>query len=93
MVGAIIVRISYGYRVDHAAQPDALVELADKVVVEFLESIRPGAWLVDTIPMRKRYPVHISELPIYDCPLSLSERVSAVPSCLVPWCRVPAYGE
>lgn len=52
MVGAIILRISHGYRINQL-RTDPLVELADKVVEQFLESLRPGAWLVDVFPIRK----------------------------------------
>ena len=54
MVGAIINRVAYGYKIDAVAAIDPLIELAETVVADFSESIKPGAWLVDTIPICER---------------------------------------
>ncbi|KAF5856283.1 hypothetical protein ETB97_007639 [Aspergillus alliaceus] len=53
--GAIILKITYGYTVEPHGR-DPLVDLADRAIVEFAQSILPGAWLVDSIPLLRHIP-------------------------------------
>lgn len=56
MVGAVILRIAYGYKIDQI-HADPLVGFADLVMDEFSQSVRPGAWLVDVLPWRETMPL------------------------------------
>jgi hypothetical protein len=52
-VGAIILGISYGYKVKE--EDDPLVALADKALEQFSLAILPGAYLVDVVPFCASY--------------------------------------
>lgn len=52
VVGAIIIKLTYGYTID-TKKPDRLIEIAEKALGQFALAIVPGAWLVDTIPIRE----------------------------------------
>ncbi|KAF7338015.1 Cytochrome P450 [Mycena venus] len=52
--GAIGLRFTYGYTVQ--GENDPIINLVNKVMEEFSESITPGAFLVDLLPMCK-YPM------------------------------------
>ena len=47
--GAIILNMAYGYNVRAEGQ-DPLVDIADRALEQFSQSMTPGAWLVDMIP-------------------------------------------
>ncbi|PYI05543.1 O-methylsterigmatocystin oxidoreductase [Aspergillus sclerotiicarbonarius CBS 121057] len=53
--GAIILKLAYGYTVEpHGSDP--LVDLVNRAMASFTESILPGIWLVDFIPSLKHLP-------------------------------------
>ncbi|TFY59479.1 hypothetical protein EVG20_g7774 [Dentipellis fragilis] len=52
--GAIILKISHGYEIKEKNDP--FVELVNKVLDEFSEMLRPGAFLVDILPILKYVP-------------------------------------
>ena len=54
MTGAIILKMSHGYTIEHD-RPDPLVDLADQVLIEFSLSCTPGAWLVDILSFRTSF--------------------------------------
>lgn len=56
-----MIAISHGYKIDKEAKIDPYVELVERVGEEFTMDSRPGAWLVDTLPIRKA-PSHIKHL-------------------------------
>lgn len=44
--------MAYGYTIEpHKSDP--LVEIADQALLQFSAATVPGAWLVDTIPLRQ----------------------------------------
>lgn len=49
--GAVILNIAYGYRVEPFKR-DPLVHCANVALDHFAKAARPGAWLVDVIPIR-----------------------------------------
>ncbi|KAF8994492.1 cytochrome P450 oxidoreductase OrdA-like protein [Cyathus striatus] len=53
-VGAITLKISYGYHIK--LENDPLVELVETTAKEFYIATRPGAWLVDIIPFVNYLP-------------------------------------
>ncbi|KAJ7680093.1 cytochrome P450, partial [Mycena olivaceomarginata] len=48
--GAMVLHLTYGYKIKERAN-DPLVDLADKALGEFSEITRPGAFLVDVLPI------------------------------------------
>ncbi|KAJ3485043.1 hypothetical protein NLI96_g5230 [Meripilus lineatus] len=52
--GTIILKISYGYIVKDGADP--LLDLVDRAMVQFSELTRPGAFLVDVLPVLRYLP-------------------------------------
>lgn len=52
MIGSMLLKMMYGYRVE-TARPDPLVEINDRLVEIFATLILPGAWLVDIVPWLK----------------------------------------
>ncbi|KAF9263088.1 cytochrome P450 [Marasmius fiardii PR-910] len=52
--GSIILDISYGYQTQENKDP--LVDLAEHVMDGFANTLRPGAYLVDTLPFLKYVP-------------------------------------
>jgi hypothetical protein len=46
--GAIILRVSYGYKVEETDDP--FIKISDKAMEEFSLSASPGAFLVDIFP-------------------------------------------
>ncbi|KII91146.1 hypothetical protein PLICRDRAFT_51332 [Plicaturopsis crispa FD-325 SS-3] len=54
VTGAVILMVSHGYEVK--ASEDELVLLADDVVDKFSLSLRPGAFLVDVLPILQYVP-------------------------------------
>lgn len=55
MIGSMLLKIIYGYRVE-TARPDPLVEINDRMVEIFASVTLPGAWLVDIVPWLKYLP-------------------------------------
>lgn len=55
MIGSMLLKIIYGYRVE-TARPDPLVEINDRMVEIFASATLPGAWLVDIVPWLKYLP-------------------------------------
>ncbi|KZP29737.1 cytochrome P450 [Athelia psychrophila] len=53
-VGAMIIEVSYGLDVLHKNDP--FIESADKAAVTFAMAIKPGAFLVNTVPILKYVP-------------------------------------
>ncbi|KAL4079442.1 cytochrome P450 [Scleroderma citrinum] len=53
-VGAIVLRISYGYQVEETN--DYIVDLSERVASIFSKATAPGAFLVDSIPILKYVP-------------------------------------
>ncbi|KAJ6573817.1 cytochrome P450 [Mycena vulgaris] len=53
--GAMVLHLTYGYKIREDGD-DPLVDLADKALAEFSETVRPGAWLVDVMPILKYVP-------------------------------------
>ncbi|KAL5481175.1 hypothetical protein ACEPAI_10116 [Sanghuangporus weigelae] len=53
--GAIILKISHGYSIEHNAH-DPLIDLADEAVLQFSLSAVPGAWIVDILPFLQYLP-------------------------------------
>ncbi|KAK7015662.1 cytochrome P450 [Favolaschia claudopus] len=53
--GAVVLKVTYGYVVKEDGN-DSLVDLADKALLEFSEITRPGAFLVDLIPVLRHIP-------------------------------------
>lgn len=51
MAGAIILKISYGYAIEHRDR-DPLVDLAREVLDIFSLTAVPGIWTVDLLPFR-----------------------------------------
>ena len=49
-VGTVILRIAYGYQVSQ--ENDPLINLVHKAVATFSKAAAPGAFLVDSIPIR-----------------------------------------
>jgi hypothetical protein len=49
-VGTTILKISYGYEVQ--ADKDPLIELAEKAMKQFADTLTPGTYSVDVIPIR-----------------------------------------
>ena len=49
--GAIILKIAYGYTIEPAGS-DPFVELANRALEIFSESVIPGKWIVDIMPFR-----------------------------------------
>jgi cytochrome P450 len=54
-MGSIILRITYGYKIDPHSK-DPLVKLAEETVSQFSKAIVPGAFMVDIIPALKYLP-------------------------------------
>ncbi|TFK49671.1 cytochrome P450 [Heliocybe sulcata] len=52
--GAIILQITYGYEVHDGDDP--IVNIVDKATDQFSELVRPGAYLVDTLPILRYIP-------------------------------------
>ncbi|THC96012.1 hypothetical protein EYZ11_004511 [Aspergillus tanneri] len=59
--GAIILKITYGYTVEPHSR-DPLVDLADKAMAEFAESIPSGTWMVDLVPIPRAYKETVTEM-------------------------------
>lgn len=55
MIGSMLLKIIYGYRVE-TARPDPLVEINDRMVEIFASVTLPGAWLVDIVPWLRYLP-------------------------------------
>ncbi|KAJ7288668.1 cytochrome P450 [Mycena rebaudengoi] len=53
--GAMVLHLTYGYKIKEDGD-DPLVNLADKALLEFSEITRPGAFLVDVLPILKYIP-------------------------------------
>ncbi|KAJ7160375.1 cytochrome P450 [Mycena filopes] len=53
--GAMVLHLTYGYKITEQGS-DPLVDLADKAMAEFSEITRPGAFLVDVMPILKYVP-------------------------------------
>ncbi|KAJ7911356.1 cytochrome P450 [Mycena leptocephala] len=53
--GAMVLHLTYGYKINEQGN-DPLVDLADKALAEFSEITRPGAFLVDVMPILKYIP-------------------------------------
>ncbi|KAJ7685994.1 cytochrome P450 [Mycena rosella] len=53
--GAMVLHLTYGYKIKEQGN-DPLVDLADKALAEFSEITRPGAFLVDVMPILKYVP-------------------------------------
>ncbi|KAJ8583641.1 cytochrome P450 [Rhizopogon salebrosus TDB-379] len=53
-VGTTILKISYGYEVQ--AGKDPLIELAEKAMKQFADTLTPGTYSVDVIPILKYLP-------------------------------------
>ncbi|KAJ7451064.1 cytochrome P450 [Mycena latifolia] len=53
--GAMVLHLTYGYKIKEQGN-DPLVDLADKALGEFSEITRPGAFLVDVLPILKYVP-------------------------------------
>ncbi|KAJ6530989.1 cytochrome P450 [Mycena vulgaris] len=53
--GAMVLHLTYGYKIKEQGS-DPLVDLADKALAEFSEITRPGAFLVDVMPILKYVP-------------------------------------
>ncbi|KAJ7723816.1 cytochrome P450 [Mycena metata] len=53
--GAMVLHLTYGYKIKEQGN-DPLVDLADKAMTEFSEITRPGAFLVDVMPILKYVP-------------------------------------
>ncbi|KAF8173223.1 cytochrome P450 [Mycena galopus ATCC 62051] len=53
--GAMVLHLTYGYKIQEQGN-DPLVDLADKALGEFSEITRPGAFLVDVMPILKYIP-------------------------------------
>ncbi|KAJ7133346.1 cytochrome P450 [Mycena epipterygia] len=53
--GAMVLHLTYGYKIKEQGN-DPLVDLADKAMAEFSEITRPGAFLVDVMPILKYVP-------------------------------------
>ena len=53
MAAGIVMSIAYGH--DIAPKNDRYVELVERNAQAFSKAIRPGAFLVDIFPMRKRF--------------------------------------
>ncbi|KAJ7823535.1 cytochrome P450 [Mycena leptocephala] len=49
--GAMVLHLTYGYKINEQGN-DPLVDLADKALGEYSEITRPGAFLVDVMPIR-----------------------------------------
>ncbi|KAJ6540312.1 cytochrome P450 [Mycena capillaripes] len=52
---AMVLHLTYGYKIKEEGN-DPLVDLADKVLAEFSDITRPGAFLVDVMPILKYIP-------------------------------------
>ncbi|KZT19016.1 cytochrome P450, partial [Neolentinus lepideus HHB14362 ss-1] len=52
--GAIILQITYGYEVEDVDDP--IVRIVDEATDQFSELLRPGAYLVDTLPILRYMP-------------------------------------
>ncbi|KAJ7127635.1 cytochrome P450 [Mycena epipterygia] len=48
--GAMVLHLTYGYKIKEQ-ENDPLVDIADKALIEFSEITRPGAFLVDIMPI------------------------------------------
>jgi tetrahydromethanopterin S-methyltransferase subunit B len=57
---AIILAITYGYNAD--GPQDKLVQLAETVITDLERVLEPGAYLVDSIPIRECIVTYSSEL-------------------------------
>ncbi|KAJ7726441.1 cytochrome P450 [Mycena maculata] len=53
--GAMVLHLTYGYKINEQGN-DPLVDLADKALGQFSEITRPGAFLVDVLPILKYIP-------------------------------------
>ncbi|KAJ7907006.1 cytochrome P450, partial [Mycena leptocephala] len=53
--GAMVLHLTYGYKINEQGN-DPLVDLADKALGEYSEITRPGAFLVDVMPILKYIP-------------------------------------
>jgi len=53
-MGTIILDITYGY--ETKPKDDEWIALADRVIHDFADAVKPGAWLVDVIPALKYVP-------------------------------------
>ena len=51
--GAIILNIAYGYNKTHSEDMLCLTRKIERVIREELDSVKPGAYLVDSIPFRE----------------------------------------
>lgn len=56
--GSTILRILYGYRVEPEGY-DPLLSIADQARSELTQSISPGAWAVDNLPICMLLPYYI----------------------------------
>lgn len=52
--GALVLKIAYGF--DTKPGHDPLVEIVDEAMAQFADLVRPGAWLVDFIPLLRFIP-------------------------------------
>ncbi|KAJ6530948.1 cytochrome P450 [Mycena vulgaris] len=55
MAGAMVLHLTYGYKIREQGS-DPLVDLAEKAFAEFSQITRPGAFLVDVMPLLKYVP-------------------------------------
>ncbi|KAE8354986.1 cytochrome P450 [Aspergillus coremiiformis] len=53
--GAVVLKITYGYTVEQHAR-DPLVDLIESCIVKASETVVPGRWLVDFIPILRYIP-------------------------------------
>ncbi|KAL5534784.1 hypothetical protein ACEPAG_1248 [Sanghuangporus baumii] len=58
MAGAIILKISYGYAIDHHDQ-DPLVDLAEELLNIFDRTLESGTWIVDILPFLRHIPAWV----------------------------------
>ncbi|PYH92672.1 O-methylsterigmatocystin oxidoreductase [Aspergillus ellipticus CBS 707.79] len=66
---AIVLSITYGYTVEpHGSDP--LVELVTRAMVQFGAAIKPGAWIVDSVPFLKSLPTWV---PFFSFPRAAKE--------------------
>jgi hypothetical protein len=79
--GAIILRISHGYKIQEKEDP--FVKLADEATEQFSLSTAPGGFLVNLVP--QCWPTPLSPRSI------ANELRSKTRPPMVPWRRVPTY--
>jgi hypothetical protein len=84
-VGAIILRISHGYKVKEHSDP--FVDLANRALANVSEATVPGAFMVDILPFCKLYYPDVCvgfQRPHY---------FSGKGPHMVPWCWLQALSK